>query len=204
MKQLKTFLVPIILMNPFQAYRINSFNEYDLRAFSLQSNFDKNSHSSGNNLIQAIRVNIHDTSEDQSLNNENDIDLISGIQDNLFPKPGSSYLEETDARGGSSSKKKSTLIFRQETKSSHGKEQSHRGASDPTHPENLQNFEKAGIPIDPMKDPRKKPDDYNSWHWSKSQKEWILQGERKIKLSNGKVITEKEWQRMLIHHSHQA
>nr|YP_009511645.1 hypothetical protein [Melanthalia intermedia]AXI97522.1 hypothetical protein [Melanthalia intermedia] len=80
----------------------------------------------------------------------------------------------------------------------HGKEEPTYGASDPT---NLRNFDKVGIPIDPMKDRRKKPDNHNNWRWNDSQKKWILHGEPKLKLSNGRVVTEKEWQRMLINRS---
>lgn len=55
-----------------------------------------------------------------------------------------------------------------------------------------------------MKDPRKKPDYYNTWRCGTSQKKWIRQGELKLKLGNGKVIKAEEWQNLLIHHSGQA
>ena len=182
MKQIEKFIILILLVNPFQTHKTNMFNEYDLIGFYLQINCGENFYSNSDDVKPAIRVNTNDIPKDQSLDDENNIDaydeetrLASNIKDNLFLKPGSSYSEKADARGRHDSKTNSTLIFRQKTKSSGGKKQPYKGTSDPTHPANLQNFEKVGIPIDPMKDPRKKTDDYNNWRWSTSQTKWIRQ-----------------------------
>ena len=117
-------------MNPFQTYKTNILNEYDLTDFSLPINCDENCHSNNDSIRQEIRVNTNDIPKDQLLDDENNIDtydeetkLTSSITDNLFPKPGSSYSEKTDARGRNNSNTNSTLIFGQQTKSSGGKKQ---------------------------------------------------------------------------------
>nr|YP_009511649.1 hypothetical protein [Melanthalia intermedia]AXI97526.1 hypothetical protein [Melanthalia intermedia] len=209
MNILKTLFVSIILVNPFKVCRISTFNKYDLTDFSLHS-FDYDNLGLKSSITQTILVKTADHLENQLTNNdpenelqqdEEDTRLISNLKDKVFPKDGSSYSERRKA-GSSSSKIVRELNFRSTTKEDkHGKEKPTHGASDPTNPTNLRNFDKVGIPIDPMKDRRKKPDNHNNWRWNDGQKKWILHGEPKLKLSNGRVVTEKEWQRMLINRS---
>jgi len=132
------------------------------------------------------------------------IDLTSNLRDTLFPKPGSSYSEETRSRGKDKSETTSTLVFRQKSKSSQGKKEEPKGASSATHPENIQNFKKAGIPIDRMKDPNKKPDDHNKWSWDRKNNRWSLVGELKIKLPNRNIITQSKWNDMIRNHSNKT
>ena len=211
LRQIQKLLITILLANPFNAYKVNIFKVSDLTDFSLQSNFDENFHSNNNNLMPTILVNndkipeaqTHDSQNDTDASGEHDTILTSDIKSNLFPKPGSSYSEKTERKSRGSSKKKSSLTFKQEITIRNGREKPPRGGSDPTDSENLRNFEKAGIPIDPMKNRNKKPDDYNEWHWDKKQKKWIIVGEPKIKLSNGKIIKQAEWRNMIINNSNQ-
>lgn len=159
MNQLYKLLITIILARPFKFYKENIFKEYELTYLSLQSNFDENFNSNFNDLITAILINMDSIQKDQTPNAQNDIEaygendtlLTSDIKDNLFPKLSSSYSEKIERKSGGSSKKKSSLAFKKETSIRNGQEQTPRGASDPTDSENLRNFEKAGIPIDPMK-----------------------------------------------------
>lgn len=152
---------------------------------------------------QPILIELGNTLKKESFNEEDEdpINLTSSVKDTLFPKAGSSYSEETRSRGQNKSKTTSTLIFRQETKSSQGKKEESKGASSSTHPENIQNFKKAGIPIDPIKDPTKKTDDYNKRSWDKRNKKWCLIGELKMKLPSGKIVTQSEWNDMIRNYS---
>lgn len=104
-------------------------------------------------------------------------------------------------RGGSSTER-STLVFRQETTSRRGQPSSHRGRSSATHGENVSQFEKAGIPIDPMRNKNRKPDSIQRWRWSRSQQKWVIDGERRVKAAD-KIVTEAQWQKILIHGSRQ-
>nr|AYR06575.1 hypothetical protein [Rhodogorgon sp.] len=148
--RLKTFLIPIILANPFQAYRANVLNEYDLTEFSLQS-FSNNNFRSSDNIMPAILVRTGNISENWSVKNkledkskrsESDTNFISGLKDTLFPKVGSSYVEKRKSQGGSSSQIERESTFRSRTtENRNGKERAPKGASDPTNPTNLRNFE---------------------------------------------------------------
>nr|UAD88332.1 hypothetical protein [Gracilaria tikvahiae] len=196
MKRIKTFLIPIILSNPFQVYSRNIIDEYSSINLNVATNFEEIVHSRKNNLMQPILVNADKDYVD--IDEENDIQLTSGIKDNLFPKLGSSYREQTNSRGKRHSQVESTLIFRQSTESKNGQKKPYKGSSSAIHPENLANFEKAGIPIDPMKDPRKKPDRHNKWCWDKEKKGWKLVSEHKILIEGtNKILTESEWNDMV-------
>ena len=141
--------------------------------------------------------------ENDITDNEYETYLASDL--NLFPKIGATYSEKTEPRrGSSSSKRKSTLIFRQEHRSHRGQSSEPSGRSSVTHPENIAVFEQARIPIDPMKNPNRKPDKIQKWRWDNRKKCWQRVGPERIQLPNGKKITQQEWQSMLIHKSRQA
>lgn len=187
MRKLHLAMIPIILSNPFHTYSRKILDIYHLNT-SIQTNLEDNLHLSSHSLGQFILVNT-----DQVLNNNN-VEFTNNIKDTLFHKPGSSYTERTDSKGKRKSNVESTLIFRQRTKSKNGKKESPKGASSATNPENLTNFEKAGIPIDPMRDPRQKPDLHNNWSWDKEKNRWVLVGEQQILIKHtDKVISESEW-----------
>lgn len=76
------------------------------------------------------------------------------------------------------------------------------GRSSATHPQNVADFQQAGIPIDPLHNPDRKPDNVQNWKWNRSKSKWIINGERRVKVGN-KIITEREWQSMLINNSGQ-
>nr|YP_010195705.1 hypothetical protein LK100_pgp145 [Crassiphycus birdiae]UAD83102.1 hypothetical protein [Crassiphycus birdiae] len=202
MKQIQTLLIPIILSNSFQAYSRKIIDEHLPIYSNVLTSFEENVHLRQNYLMQVILVSPNKgpkkiqlkTKDYIYIGQENDIEFISNIKDNLFSKLGSSYTERTESRGKKNSKIESTLIFRRRTKSRNGKKQSCKGSSSSTHPENLANFEKAGIPIDPMKDRRKKTDEHNTWEWDKEKERWKIVGELKMKIEGmDKVLTESEW-----------
>lgn len=211
MQQLKAILLPILLGNPFLSQRLNisnTFNESGQSDFFTVLKDDQVFYSDNNHIMPVILVKTKNDQNSELFSDqksypdeyeETEIQLTSNLKDNLFPKPGTTYTEKTETKRGSSSKQKSTLIFRQERKSKRGEVSSPRGHSDATHPENVANFERAGIPINPMKNPNKKPDKIQDWVWSKSKKQWT-HGERKVRVGN-KIITEKQWQKMLLNNS---
>nr|AAC04753.1 ORF2 [Agarophyton chilense] len=176
MRGLHLAMIPIILSNSFHTYSRKILDTYHLNA-SIQTYLEDNLHLRSNNLGQFISVNTY------QVLNDNDIEFTNNIKDTLFHKPGSSYTERTDSKGKRKSNVESTLIFRQRTKSKNGKKVSPEGASSATNPENLTNFEKAGIPLDPMRDPRQKPDLHNNLSWDKPKNRWVLLGEQKYWLS---------------------
>nr|ARW68790.1 hypothetical protein [Palisada sp.] len=134
-------------------------------------------------------------------NSNQQIDLISYVPDQVFSKPGSYYQQKSKRKSSRRSTTSSELTFRQKVDTVDGKKQDFVGASDPQDPQNLEKFELAGIPIDKMKDPRQKPDDYNGWKWDKKEKKWLLVGEEKIKLPTGKIIKISEWNDMIRNHT---
>nr|YP_010196775.1 hypothetical protein LKZ11_pgp104 [Gracilaria cliftonii]UAD84579.1 hypothetical protein [Gracilaria cliftonii] len=188
MKKLHAIIIPIILSNPFHVYSKRIFDECFLATSNLQTDLKRDLCLSNNNLMQPILINI-----DQNLNDDN-IEFINNIKDQLFHKPGSSYIEKTNYKGRKNSNVETTLTFRQKTKSKNGEKQSPKGSSNATNPENLENFEKAGISIDPMRDSRQKPHSHNSWRWDKDKDRWVLVGQPKILVKDtGKVLSESEW-----------
>ncbi len=160
-QQLQAILLPILLGNPFQSQRLNisnTFNKSGQSDFSTILNDDQVFYSDNNHIMPVILVKTKNDQTSELFSDqksypdeyeETEIQLTSNLKDNLFPKPGITYTEKTETKRGSSSKQKSTLIFRQERKSKRGAASSPRGHSDARHPENVANFERAGIPIDP-------------------------------------------------------
>lgn len=132
-----------------------------------------------------------------------EIKLIGDIPDKIFKKTGTFFKEESKRKNERKQTIHRELTFRQKIESKDGKEKKKDNASSALDGSNLENFEKMGIPIDPKKDKRKKPDDFNNWKWDTKEENWKLVGEPKIKLSNGTIITEKEWQKMLMYHTKQ-
>nr|YP_009346905.1 hypothetical protein [Gracilaria firma]APR74440.1 hypothetical protein [Gracilaria firma] len=188
MRKIHLAMIPIILSNPFHTYSRKIIDTCYLNTSSLQANLEDNLHLNSNDLMSFVLVNAH-----QDLN-DNNIEFTNNIKNTLFHKPGSSYTERTDSKGKRKSNIESTLVFRQKTKSNNGRKEVPKGASSAINPENLANFEKAGIPIDPIRDPRQKPDSHNSWSWHKEENRWILVGEQKMLIRHtSKVISESEW-----------
>ena len=210
MKCLQSLYVPILLTVPLQNYKIADFNDINCLDSTVLTVDQESYNLIRCNLFRAIFIDTRSKEKDFVLdlenyddNNEYDAQLTSDL--NLFPKKGTTYSEKIEPkRGSSSSKKRSTLTFRKEQTSRKGEVSSASGRSSATHPENMANFEKAGIPIDPIKNPNKKPDSIQNWRWDRKKQCWIMIGEERIQLSNGKIITYSEWQRMLIHKSRQT
>lgn len=208
MKYLRSFYLPLLLSMPLQSYKafnLSSFNESGCSESSILTGDEQVCYLDTSDLFKVILVNVQKEKNTTALDLDTyeEAQLTSGL--NLFPKIGTTYSEKTEPRrGSSSSKKKSTLVFRQEQSSRRGEASSSSGRSRATHPENVANFEKANIPIDPKKNPLRRPDNIQNWRWDKQRQCWKVVGERRIKMSNGKIITEKEWQRMLINNSRQA
>ncbi len=213
MKYLQSLCLPILFIIPISPNRtvsLDNSNEANCSESLILSEEMQVRFLNRGNLFNGMLINNQEQDDDSLLNLENDIiddeyetSLASDL--NLFPKLGATYSEKTEPRRrGSSSKKKSTLIFRQEHNSHRGQSSAASGRSSVTHPENITIFEKARIPIDPMKNPNRKPDDIQRWKWDKKKQCWQRVGEERIRLPNGKIITQREWQSMLIHKSRQA
>lgn len=202
MKKLHILLLPVFLCNPCQRYIRNSLNKYNIVDFYLQTignNLDRDYDVNRDILGRSIVINVNNNHEELE---RDDVEFID-LKDQLFPKVGTAYSEKTESRGVNTSKKVSTLTFRKEQKTHRGGGSSSKGSSSTTHPENVANFEKAGIHIDPMKNPNKRPDGIQRWKWNRKKQEWMIVGERTVKVGN-KIITESEWQRMLTNHSSQV
>lgn len=206
MKLIQTILIPVMLSNSLKTCTGNIFDEnyfVDANVEEVNYNNDRNLDLSINGLRHAILVNVNGTQCDDDKNEENDIEFID-LKDELFPKKGTIYKEKVEpTRRSNTSKKTSVLLFRQEQTIKRGQAGPSGGRSNATHPENVADFERAGIPIDPMKNPNKKPDNIQTWKWNRTKQVQEIVGERKVKVGN-KIITEREWQRMLIRHSGNA
>ena len=205
MKLTKVILVLVMLSNSLKTCTRNIFDEnYLINANVEEVNYnnDRNLDLSINRLRHVILVNVDGTQCDDDKNEENDVEFID-LKDELFPKKGTIYKERVEpTRRSNTSKKTSVLSFRQEQISRRGQAGPSSGRSSATHPENVADFERVGIPIDPMKNPNKKPDNIQTWKWNRTKQVWEIVGERKVKVGN-KIMTEREWQTMILRYGKQ-
>nr|YP_009296216.1 hypothetical protein Sebd_064 [Sebdenia flabellata]AOM65151.1 hypothetical protein Sebd_064 [Sebdenia flabellata] len=208
MKKLPKFIISYFFLNPFQVCEFKYLSQdfsisHSNKLCSLGINTSNNS--SRNHVHNVILINsFQHTDQSYSIDNnhcDKNIKLTGDVPDKVFKKPDAYFEEKSKRKSERKSTTSSELTFRQQTDTVDGKKRDHRGASDPQDPQNLEKFEKAGIPIDKIKDPRKTPDSHNQWKWDKSKKQWILIGELKIKLPTGKIVTESEWNDIIRDHS---
>nr|YP_009488742.1 hypothetical protein Grafi_p172 [Grateloupia filicina]AWD77334.1 hypothetical protein Grafi_p172 [Grateloupia filicina] len=208
MKKLSKFIISYVALNPFQVCEFKNLSQ----AFSVSHSnelcslgVNTSNNSNRNHVNDVILINsFQHTDRSYSIDNDpcdKNIKLTGDVPDKVFKKPGAYFEEKSKRKSKRRSTTSSELTFRQQTDTVDGKKRDHTGASDPQDPQNLEKFEKAGIPIDKMKDPRQKPDSHNKWKWDKDQKQWTLIGQLKIKLSTGKIITESEWNDTIRDHS---
>lgn len=205
MKLTKVILVLVMLGNSLKTCTRNIFDENYLMNANVEEvnyNNDRNLDLSINRLRHVILVNVDGTQCGDDKNEENDVEFID-LKDKFFTKKGTVYKEKVEpTRRSGISKKTSVLLFRQEQISSRGQTGPSSGRSNVTHPENVADFERAGIPIDPMKNLNKKPDDIQTWEWDRRSNSWVIVGERKVKVGN-KIMTEREWQTMILRYGKQ-
>ena len=48
-----------------------------------------------------------------------------------------------------------------------------------------------------MKNCNRTPDNHNKWRWDKTKKKWTMIGKPQLKLYNGKVIFQSEWDKKI-------
>lgn len=199
---IKQLILLTFLLDTFEYYNPVICKEHSSVEIDFESISNINYNTIHHNKPILIKLGQNLVKESSDERDKESITLTSSFKDALLPKAGSSYSEETRSRGQDTSETTSTLIFRQKTRSSQGKKEESKGASSAIHPENIQNFKNAGIPINPMRDLTRKPDDYNKWSWDKKNQIWRLIGEPKMKLSNGKIINQSQWNDMIRSNSH--
>ena len=180
MKLSQILFLPLIISNPLGTYTRNLSDQYYIQDSSIEAPYIEGSIICDRSLRRVAFVHLNRPKRDDFLGDQgeieesNDTQLASDLRDKLFPSAGSTFSETTASRTGNTSRRKSTLVFRSERKVVGGKEKPPRGASDPLSPTNLDNFERANIPIDPMRDSRKAPNSDPGWYWCKTDRRWKM------------------------------